>query len=178
MKNSRNLKAVLLITTLIAFVSLFAQLSITLGMIPITGQTLAIGIIASIFSLRIGLATVLGYLALGTIGLPIFADQKSGIDAIIGATGGFLIGFIFYIITVHICLKFSKAFTTFIAANLLATLVTLIFGGTWLYLSKDLSMIKVINVAIFPFIAPGIIKSMLSATIGYIATCYLQRSNQ
>lgn len=107
-KNQHFLKAISLIIALIVFLSLFAQLSITIGMIPITGQTLAIGIIASIFSLRIGLAVVLGYLLFGALGLPIFANQKSGIDAILGATGGFLVGFIFYVIAVRACLNFSK----------------------------------------------------------------------
>ena len=179
MNQSQNyLKSSLLIIALIAFLSLFAQLSITIGMIPITGQTLAIGIIASIFSLRIGLIIVISYLLLGALGAPIFANQKSGVDAILGATGGFLVGFIFYVITVRACLNFSKKLISFIGANLLATLITLIFGSAWLYVSKDLSMMKVINVAMIPFIAPGIIKSILSAIIGYCAMLYLRRSNQ
>jgi biotin transport system substrate-specific component len=173
-----RLKITALTLILIAFLSLFAQLSITIGMIPITGQTLAIGIIASIFSLRIGLAVVLGYLLLGALGLPIFANQKSGIDAITGATGGFLVGFIFYVITVQICLNFSKKFITFITANLLATFITLVFGCAWLCASKDLSMMKVINVAMIPFIVPGIIKSTLSAIIGYSTMLYLRYSNK
>lgn len=177
-KPQNYLKITALILTLIAFLSLFAQLSISIGTIPITGQTLAIGIIASIFSLRIGLAVVIGYLLLGALGLPIFANQKSGIDAIIGATGGFLVGFIFYVIAVRICLNFSKRLITFIAANLLATFITLVFGCTWLYISKDLSMMKVIDVAMIPFTVPGIIKSTLSAVIGYSVMLYLRRSNK
>lgn len=133
MNQSQNyLKASLLIIALIAFISLFAQLSITISMIPITGQTLAIGIIASIFSLRIGLIVVISYLLLGALGFPIFANQKSGIDAILGATGGLLVGFIFYVITVRVCLNISKKIISFIGANLLATLITLIFGSAWL----------------------------------------------
>lgn len=179
MSNSQNyLKAVPSIIILIAFLSLFAQLSITIGMIPITGQTLAIGIIASIFSLRIGLIVVISYLLLGALGLPIFANQKSGIDAILGATGGFLVGFIFYVLTVRSCLNLSKKFISFIAANLLATFITLVFGCTWLYISKDLPIMKVINIAMIPFITPGIIKSMLSAVIGYSTTLYLRHSNK
>lgn len=180
MINPQNFsKTVLLTTVLIAFLSLFAQLSITISMIPITGQTLALGIIASVFPLRVGLAVVLGYLLLGALGLPIFANQKYGIDAILGATGGFLVGFVFYVITVRICLHFSKKFITFIAANLLATFITLIFGCTWLYISKDLSIMKVINVAMIPFIVPGIIKSTLSAVIGYgSARYYLKCANK
>lgn len=172
------LKSTLLVSLLIAFLSVFAQLSIPIGTIPITGQTLAIGIIASIFSLRIGLAVVIGYLLLGALGLPIFANQNSGIDAIIGATGGFLVGFIFYMITVRACLHLSQKLITFIIANLLATFITLIFGCAWLYASKDLSMMKVINIAMLPFIVPGIIKSTLSALIGYSTTIYLNRTNK
>ncbi|GAA5101990.1 biotin transporter BioY [Wohlfahrtiimonas larvae] len=177
-KSQKYLKIIALIISLITFLSLFAQLSITIGTIPITGQTLAIGIIASIFSCRIGLATVLGYLCLGALGLPIFANQKSGFDAILGATGGFLVGFVFYVITVRACLSFSKKLITFIIANVLATIVTLIFGSAWLYISKDLAMMKVINIAMIPFIIPGIIKSTLSAIIGYSTMSYLRRSNK
>jgi biotin transport system substrate-specific component len=39
------------------------------------------------------LATLL-YLALGAIGLPVFSEGKHGVEWLVGATGGYLVGFL------------------------------------------------------------------------------------
>ena len=41
-----------------------------------------------------GLLATLLYLALGAVGLPIFAEGKHGIEWLVGATGGYLVGFV------------------------------------------------------------------------------------
>src|ERR687895_410493 len=76
--------------------ALFAQISIDVppSPVPITGQTLAVGLVGATLGARRG-ASSLGLYALLGLFLPFYADGESGWDIIWGASGGYIIGFIF-----------------------------------------------------------------------------------
>jgi biotin transport system substrate-specific component len=76
--------------------ALFAQISIHVpgSPVPITGQTLAVGLVGATLGLRRGMASLTLYLLLGLF-LPFYADGESGWDVVWGASGGYLIGFVF-----------------------------------------------------------------------------------
>src|SRR3989344_2031632 len=72
--------------------SMLAQIAIPLPWtpVPITGQTFGVTLIALMWGRKRALATILSYLALGALGLPIFAMGKAGFS--FGPTTGYLIG--------------------------------------------------------------------------------------
>jgi len=76
--------------------ALFAQISIKVkgSPVPITGQTLAVGLVGATLGLRRGMASLTLYMLLGLF-LPFYADGESGWDVVWGASGGYIIGFIF-----------------------------------------------------------------------------------
>ncbi len=74
-----------------------AKIQVPFWPVPMTLQTLAIMVIAATFGMRLGVATVLLYLAEGAFGLPVFAgtpEKGIGLAYMIGPTGGFLVGFV------------------------------------------------------------------------------------
>ncbi len=71
-----------------------AQLALPLGGIPMTLQTFAAAFCGSYLGRRAGSVSVLVYLALGGIGLPIFAAFQGGPFLLVGQNGGFLWGFL------------------------------------------------------------------------------------
>ncbi|MBC8505729.1 MAG: biotin transporter BioY [Anaerolineales bacterium] len=78
------------------FVAAFAQIRIVLPFtpVPITGQTLAVLLVgASLGKKRAGISMLL-YLGLGILGMPVFAGGAQGLAYLTGATGGYLIGFV------------------------------------------------------------------------------------
>jgi biotin transport system substrate-specific component len=76
-----------------AFIALAAQVSVPMLPVPMTLQTLAILLVGFAFGARMGVATLLAYLAEGAMGLPVFANGMNGI-AFFGPTAGFLVGFV------------------------------------------------------------------------------------
>ena len=76
--------------------ALFAQISIKVAgsPVPITGQTLAVGLVGATLGTRRGMASMALYAVLGLF-LPFYADGDSGWDVIWGASGGYIVGFIF-----------------------------------------------------------------------------------
>src|SRR5690625_3873612 len=78
-----------------AIISILAQVSIPVPLgVPITGQTLAIVLAATIFGCRFGTLSALLYLIIGATGVPVFAQFTGGLGIIVGPSGGFLVGFI------------------------------------------------------------------------------------
>ena len=61
--------------------------------LPITLQSFAVVLVPLLWGSRVGLASVVSYLLLGGLGLPVFALGTSGFDRFAGATGGFLLAF-------------------------------------------------------------------------------------
>jgi biotin transport system substrate-specific component len=62
--------------------------------VPYTLQTFGVLLTAGALGFRRGVAATALYLLLGAIGLPILAEGKHGLEWIVGATGGYLVGFI------------------------------------------------------------------------------------
>lgn len=62
-----------------AITAVLAQLEIPLPLVPISGQTLAVGLAATILGSRKGALAMLCYVLLGTVGLPVFAGATGGV---------------------------------------------------------------------------------------------------
>ncbi len=85
------------ISMLAAFISVLSLISVPMpsGM-PITLQTFAIAFSGYFLGARDGALSVLVYISLGAVGLPIFSGARGGFSVIFGATGGFLFGFVIF----------------------------------------------------------------------------------
>ncbi len=83
-----RLRGAAYLATCVVFISLMAQVAIPLSFtpVPITGQTFAVAVVALSMGRRLGLVTVMTYLTLGVLGLPIFAT------AVTLASSGYLVG--------------------------------------------------------------------------------------
>ncbi len=65
--------------------------------VPVTLGTFAVLAIGAAYGPRLGLATILGYMLLGTLGADVFAGssaEKYGWAYMSGATGGYLLGYV------------------------------------------------------------------------------------
>ncbi|TDL31803.1 biotin transporter BioY [Jeotgalibacillus sp. S-D1] len=150
-----------------AMTAILAQIEIPLPLIPISGQTLAVGITATILGSRYGAMTLVVYMLIGTAGLPVFAGFSGGAHVLVGPTGGYIFGFIAAaFITGLILEKTSFNLTQAIIANIAGMIVTLAFGTIWLKILLDLSWPAALAAGVYPFLVVGVIKALLAAWIG------------
>lgn len=87
-------KPIVMTAVLTAVYAVISQLVIPFPSAPLTLQCFGISLGAFVFGWRTSLASVLLYIGLGAIGLPVFSGFRGGIDAVIGPTGGFIWGFV------------------------------------------------------------------------------------
>ena len=76
-----------------ALIALCAWLSVPAA-IPFTMQTFAVFAAAGTLGARRGAAALGLYILLGALGLPVFSGFQGGVGALLGATGGYIVGFL------------------------------------------------------------------------------------
>jgi len=114
-----------------------AKLSIPFYPVPMTLQTLVVLCLGMVLGPKLGVATVLAYLAQGAIGLPVFAgtpEKGIGIAYMLGTTGGYLLGFIVATFVVG-CLahrRWDRSMFTALAAMVIGNAIIYAFGLVWL----------------------------------------------
>ena len=164
--------AIIAIST--AFLAVASQLTIPLPLVPLTLQTLAVGIIATLLKPLDSILAICLYLVLGAIGVTVFAGGAAGFGVILGPTGGFLIGFLLQ--SQQVSLLGQTAFMVkstrgklilYSAANIIGAAWCLALGTIWLSLVARLSLQVAFKSGFLPFIIPGLVKAILAAFIGY-----------
>lgn len=165
--NHEKLRMMIITALFAAIIGIFSQITIPLPLVPITGQTLAVGLAATILGSRYGTYSVVLYLFIGAAGVPVFAEMSGGLAKIFGPTGGYLLS---YIPTVYITglilekTRFSLPFA--LIANIMGMIITLIIGTIWLKYIASLTWTAAFASGVAPFIIVGILKAFLASWLG------------
>lgn len=156
----------------VGFISLLAQISVPVpgSPVPVTGQTLAVLLIGTTYGARLGFLTFATYLLAGIAGAPIFAPSATsanhGIDRLVGATGGYLVGMLVASLLLGYLAdrKADQKFRTSFPALLLGDLVIFTFGLAWLHASLDMTWAATFKAGFTPFILGEALKIAITAT--------------
>ena len=156
----------------VGFITLMAQVAIPVpgSPVPVTGQTLAVLLIGTTYGARLGVTTFATYLLAGIAGAPVFAPSATaanhGIDRLLGATGGYLVGMLVASLLLGYLAdrKADQKFKTSFPALLLGDATIFFFGLTWLHFSLELSWSATIAAGLTPFIFGELLKIAITAT--------------
>lgn len=78
-----------------AVIVVFSQIAIPIGIVPVTLQVFAVALVGFTLKKVQAVLSVVTYILLGMIGLPVFTGFNGGLSVFTGATGGFIVGFLF-----------------------------------------------------------------------------------
>jgi biotin transport system substrate-specific component len=150
---------------------LVAQLSIKLPFtpVPVTGQTLGVLLIGGALGSVRGALSMLLYLVWGAVGLPFFAEGRSGIEllAFSSATGGYLWGFVVagYIVGLLAERKWDRGIGSSLGAMLVGEVIIFAFGVTWLSHALELSVRDALEAGLYPFVVGDVLKLAIAAGV-------------
>lgn len=133
--NSRAMVAYpLLMLAGIVLITVSAKIQVPFWPVPMTLQTMAIALVAAVYGLRLGVSTIVGYLALGAMGVPVFAGPVAGLAYMVGPTAGFLAGFVVLTAIVGFAVeRMGKlGFWKTLGAMLVGDLMLFTLGFVWL----------------------------------------------
>ena len=155
---------ILLVLAGSALIALAAQLRIALPFspVPVTGQTFAVLIVAAALG-RMGIASVLAYLAEGAIGLPVFAGGATGLAYMTGATGGYLAGFLLAAAIVGYAAEreWDRRLATSVIVMFLGEVAIYACGLAWL--ARFPLPVPLLQAGLTPFIPGDLFKMALAA---------------
>lgn len=168
-EKSKRLRILLNCSIFAAITAILAQIEIPLPLIPISGQTLAVGIAATVLGSRQGALAMLCYAAIGAVGIPVFAGFSGGPQVLVGPSGGYIFGFIAAAYITGLILEKTR-FTVRMAliANIAGMFVTLVFGTIQLKIVLDLGWNAALTAGVYPFLIVGFIKAYLASLIGIV----------
>ena len=146
--------------------ALFAQIAVDVppSPVPVTGQTLAVGLVGATLGARRGAASLALYAILGLF-LPFYAEGNSGWHVIWGASGGYIVGFVFAAGAIGWLAERGadrKALAAF-AAFVVGQLIVFAFGLVGLKLAVDQSWSWTVHNGFTIFIVGGLIKALVGA---------------
>jgi biotin transport system substrate-specific component len=148
--------------------TLSAKTKVVLGPVDLSMQTLAVLLIAATFGFRLGLATLLLYMAEGAAGFPVFQstpEKGIGLAYMMGGTGGYLAGFVAMAAIVGWAADrgFDRNPFKLFGAMLVAEVVMMALGFAWL--ATLIGADKAWTFGVAPFIVPDLIKVALASAL-------------
>lgn len=159
--------------------TLSAKTKVMLGPVDISMQTLAVLLIAAAFGMRLGVATLLLYMAEGAMGFPVFQstpEKGIGVAYMLGSTGGYLAGFVVMAAIVGWAADrgWDRHPIKLFNAMLVAEVVMMAMGFAWLALL--IGPEKSWQFGVVPFIVGDLIKVALAASLVPAVWSLLKRS--
>ena len=162
---NRAIWYVVLVAFGVALISLAAKIQVPFYPVPMTLQTMAIIGIAAAYGMRLGVATVVTYLAAGYFGAPVFAGLVAGPAYVMGTTGGFLAGFAVAAAIIGFAADKGWGKNVFkIGAAMLAGIVV-VFTMGFAWLSGIIGAEKAWMFGVQPFILADLLKIALAAIL-------------
>lgn len=78
----------------IALIAVGAWVTVPLGPVPFTLQTMMMGFVILLLPRKEALTSIFAYVLIGAAGLPVFSGMRGGFGVILGSSGGFIYGFV------------------------------------------------------------------------------------
>ena len=169
-RGKARLKNAVLISLFTAIVAVCSLITIP-SPVPFTLQTLGVFCTLAVLGGKNGTITVVLYTILGLVGVPVFSGFSAGPGHLLGATGGYIIGFILCALVYWLVTKFlgnsPKATISGLSSGLITCYITGTLWYAFVYLGEISikSLFSAIIVCIAPFIIPDIIKLIVAVLI-------------
>lgn len=150
-----------------------AFISIPIGPVPITLQTLFVILSGLILGPKLGALSQIVYIILGLVGIPIFAGFTGGLQSVMKPSFGFAIGFIFaaYAVGKIVYLEEKVSTRNIWIASLVGTVVIYLFGLPYMYyilnviMAKGLSFIAIVKIGCLLFLPGDLAKFILASVV-------------
>lgn len=170
-KGKTALHDLVFIAMFTALIAVCSQISISFGMVPFTLQTMAVYIAAAMLGWKRGTISVLVYILVGLVGVPVFAGFSGGFASVVSPSFGYIIGFILTALAVGLSTKFfGNKMIPLIISMVVGLLLCYVVGTIWFMIvynvtGKYIDLGLALSWCVVPFIIPDIAKIAVAAVL-------------
>ncbi len=166
-----------------------AWLSVPFYPVPLTMQTLAVLLIGGAMGPALGVSAVVGYLALGALGAPVFHGGLGGAFVLAGPTGGYLLGFLPAVLLMGLAARLAgdpagsmravsgsagassgscRRLVVLAMGAVVASAAIYALGVPWLALFGGLGLERAVTVGLVPFLLGDVLKAAVAVGAVYL----------
>ena len=148
-----------------AILCVVAPFSFFIGPVPLSLATLAIYLAAGALDWRSGVLSVVLYVLLGIVGLPVFSGFQGGFNKVAGITGGFIIGYIPCALSAGLIIfVFREKIWSYALGMAVGTILLYTCGAAWFILQTGTPPLAALALCVVPFL-PGDAVKIIAACI-------------
>ena len=173
MKESAKKNTLSLVTAALfaALTAVCSQIAVPMPtQVALTLQTFAVALCGYVLGIKWGLASIITYILLGTVGVPLFSGFKGGPQVLFGPSGGFIFGFILFVLLCGVSLLIkNKALKLVLGLGGLALCHILgIIQFAVVYKTDIISSFLMVS-------APYLIKDVISVAAAFFLSIYIRK---
>lgn len=147
----------------------YISIPIPVGPVPIVLADFFVMITGLFLGLKYGLISTALYLALGALGMPVFAGGSVGLAVLVGPTGGFLFGYLLVVASIgFITGKRKPSIVTNLIALVVGNILLYAIGVPWLKFQMNISWAAALAAGLIPFIIGIVIKITVASALGRV----------
>lgn len=177
-----SVKNLCIAAVLTALCCVLSPMSVQIGPVPISLGTFCIFLTAAILPWKLSVVSIIVYILIGAVGLPVFSGFKGGIQVLAGPTGGYLVAYPFMALIISLTVRsFVKKGTVFHIASMivsmsLAMAVCYLLGTAWFVISAGSTISAALSACVIPFIWADLLKIAAATLLGFSVTKALNKA--
>ncbi len=167
---NNNVLSLVYVAMFAAIITICAQIQIPAA-VPFTLQTLGVFTAGGMLGWKRGTLSVIVYVLLGLVGVPVFAGFTGGAAVLFGMTGGYIIGFIFTALIVGLMRdKLGTKIWVLALSMVIGLIVCYIFGTIWFMIvyntsSGSMNLITALGMCVVPYLPFDALKIVAAVII-------------
>ena len=178
MKNQKITTYQMAVTAVMAAVlCVLGPLTVPIGAIPISLANFVICLTAWLLGPKFGTLSVVIYLAIGLIGVPVFSGYGAGLAKVAGPTGGYLVGYLLLAFIGGLFIEKSNGQPVVSAVGLvLGDAACYVLGTAWFVFQTGSTVAHALDVCVYPFIPFDLAKVVIAVALGSVLRKALQKA--
>lgn len=149
-----------------AVLAVCSQISIPMPSgVPLTFQTFAVTLTGAVLAWKLGCMTIVVYILIGAVGLPVFTGFRGGIQVLVGHAGGFVWGFVILVLLCGIGILHKNRLIS-VLSGILGLAICHILGCLQFMFLTDSSFVEAFLLVSGPYLIKDMILVILGMLLG------------
>ena len=148
-----------------AVISIMSLISIPTQPVPLNMALFGVLLAGGMLGKKYGTLSVVVYILLGAVGIPVFAGFRGGIAVLAGPTGGYIAGYLVIAFLTGLVYEKTRKLKFTIPVIIISVILCYVLGTAWYCCIMKSSVLSALALCVFPFIPADIIKIVLAAIV-------------
>ena len=148
-----------------ALTAVLSQIAIPIGPVPINLATFAVLLCGGLLGAKLGALSMICWIALGAMGVPVFSNLQGGVARLVGPTGGYIIGYVAGAMVTGLMVKVlgEGKFWRYCIAMLCGAATYFVLGTIWFVHLTGNTLSQALGLCVYPFLPGDALKILLAA---------------